>query len=98
MKRPARSPSHQVAQVNESVAGATIGPGAEREAVEMLALTTLLAAQQARKAATSRGKVRVSGWRTKRRTSSAGAGLQGGREGERSGHRDDRGIVEAVRA
>ena len=72
MSRPARSPSHQVAHVTRPFAGAMTAL-ARRASVEMLGLTTLLAAQQARKAATSRGKVRVSGWRTKRRTSAAPA-------------------------
>ena len=70
MSRPARSPIHHVAQVTGVFAVVTIAL-ARRATVEMLALMTLLAAQQARKAATSRGSVSVSGWRTKRRTSAA---------------------------
>ena len=54
MSRPARSPSHQVAQVTGAFAAVTIAL-ARRATVETLALTTLLAAQQARKAAMSRG-------------------------------------------
>ena len=72
MSSPARSPSHHVAQVTGAFAAVTIAP-ARRAAVEMLQPTMLLAAQQARKAATSRGSVSVSGWRTKRRTSAAPA-------------------------
>ena len=64
----------------------------------MLALTTLLAAQQARKAATSRGCVSVSGWRTKRRTSAApDGGLQHRRQGDDERHGDDERIAEAAR-
>ena len=93
MSRPARSPSHQVAQVTGVFAAVTIA-AARRATVEMLAPTTLLAAQQARKAATSRGmrqRQRLAHEAAHERR--ADGGLQRRREGDDERHGDDERIA-----
>jgi len=72
ISRPARSPIHHTPHV-EATFAAGMTAAARRASVATLAPTTLLAAQQARKAAMSGGIVSVTGRGTKRRTSAAPA-------------------------